>query len=209
MNAKAKADGLALYGGAFNPPHLTHRRIVEAALLQLPVAELAVLPTGNHPHKKAREVATAEHRLAMCQLAFGAMPRVRIDDRELRRSGMSFTVTTLEELYAEDPSRELWFVIGADNLPLLPSWREHHRILQLARIATFPRLHCRIERRELERLDLSADERERLLERVLVLEPDAVAAQDVRARLRSGECNLPELDVAVESYVRTHHLYGT
>lgn len=209
MTKNGERGGLALYGGAFNPPHRTHRRIVEAALAQLPVGELAVLPAGDHPHKRGRDVAAAGHRLAMCRLAFADLPRVRVDDRELHRQGPSFTVATLEEIHRDDPSRELWFVIGADNLPLLPTWKDHHRILQLARVATFPRLHHPIDRTSLEGLDLSDDEKDRLLAAVLAIDPDATSAQDLRARLRSGERDLGELEPAIETYVRQHHLYGT
>lgn len=209
MTPNGSARGLALYGGAFNPPHTTHRRIVEAALQQLPVDELRVLPAGDHPHKRRGDVARAEHRVAMCRIAFGDLPRVVVDDREVRRTGLSFTVDTLEEFQREDPSRELWFVIGSDNLPLLPTWRSHHRILQLARIATFPRLSAPIDGARLDGLDLTAAERRSLLQHVLQLAPDAVAAQDLRARLASGERALPELDPRVEAYVRAHHLYGT
>lgn len=209
MTPNGSARGLALYGGAFNPPHTTHRRIVEAALQQLPVDEVRVLPAGDHPHKRRGDVAPAEHRLEMCRLAFGDLPHVVVDDRELRRTGLSFTVDTLEEFRREDPSRELWFVIGSDNLPLLPTWRAHHRILQLAKVATFPRLHEPIDAARLEGLDLSGDERRALLAHVLHLAPDAIAAQDLRRRLAAGERDLAELDPRVESYARDHHLYGT
>lgn len=209
MNETGSPSGLALYGGAFNPPHRTHRRIVEAALAQLPVQELRVLPAGDHPHKRRGDVVSAEHRLAMCRLAFGDLPRVVVDDRELRRAGPSFTVDTLEELHREAPTRELWFVIGSDNLPLLPTWRDHHRILQLAKVATFPRLSAPIDGAQLGGLDLSAEERRHLLAHVLQLDADAVAAQDLRRRLAAGERDLPELDPRVEAYVRDHRLYGT
>jgi nicotinate-nucleotide adenylyltransferase len=130
-------------------------------------------------------------------------------DRELRRPGPSFTVATLEEYAREQPGRELWFVLGADNLRLLPTWHRHHRLLELARIATFPRLGTTIDDGLLLGLDLTAGERAALLQGVLRLEPDAVASDDLRARLQAGERGLPELLPAVEAYVLAHHLYGT
>ena len=203
------AEALALLGGAFNPPHTTHRRIAAAALAQLPVGGLRVLPAGDHPHKRNGELAPAAHRLAMCRLAFADLDRCAVDDRELRRPGPSFTVDTLAELRAEAPARALWFVIGADNLRLLPGWRDHHRSLQLATVATFPRQGHPISAAALQDLDLLPAERQSLLDHVLRMPADAINASVLRARLRAGERDLPELSPPVEAYLRRHHLYGT
>ena len=200
--------GIAVYGGSFNPPHRTHRRICEAALNQLPVDELLLLPAGDHPHKRSEHLAPAAHRLAMCRLAFGDLPGLVVDDREMRRPGLSFTVTTLDELRRERPDQKLWFVIGADNLPLLPSWKDHHRILELARIATFPRLGFAIDAPSLEGLDVSAAERENLLAHRLHLEPDSVSASDLRTRLARGDRGIQDLDPRVEDYIRANGLYA-
>lgn len=199
---------LALFGGAFNPPHRTHRRIAEAALQQLPVRELRVLPAGDHPHKQGRDVAPAEQRLAMCRLQFAELPRCIVDDRELHRRGPSFTVDTLQELHDEQPARPLFFVLGADNLPLLPTWRDHHRILRLCTVVTFPRLGCTTDAQALHGLDLDERERAMLLAHVLTMPADDVNATALRARLRAGERGLPELLPTVEAYIRAHHLYG-
>lgn len=209
MTAMPAGSGLALLGGAFNPPHLSHRRLVEAALQQLPVAELRVLPAGDHPHKRGRDMAPAEHRLQMCRLAFGSLPRVVVDDRELRRNGPSFTVDTLQQLHDEAPLRRLFFLVGADNLPLLPSWHQHHRILQLATVVTFPRAGFAVDAAVLQGLDLTAAERESLLAHVLPFAADATAASRVRRSLRPGDGAPGELDPAVFDYIRSHHLYGT
>jgi nicotinate-nucleotide adenylyltransferase len=201
--------GLILFGGAFNPPHRTHRRIAEQALAQLPARRLLVLPAGDHPHKGETDMASAAHRLAMCGLAFAGMPQVAVDDRELRRRGRSFTVDTPAELRAEAPARPLYFVIGADNLPLLPTWREHHRVLQLATVATFPRLGFPLDASCLAGLDLTAVEQKSLLSHVLQIPADNVTATTLRADLRAGRRHLAQLEPAVEAYIRRHHLYGT
>lgn len=202
-------SGLALLGGAFNPPHKSHRRLVEAALQLLPVAELRVLPAGDHPHKQGRELAPAEHRLQMCRLAFGGLPHVVVDDRELHRRGPSFTVDTLQQLHDEMPGRRLYFLLGADNLPLLPSWHRHHRILQLATVVTFPRAGFALDAYVLQGLDLTAAERDMLLANVLPFTADATAASRVRLSLQRGDGAVPELEPAVLDYITNHHLYGT
>lgn len=152
-------------------------------------------------------MAPAEHRLAMAQLAFGDLERVRVDDRELRRSGPSFTVDTLEELAAERPGARLFFLIGSDNLPLLPSWHAHHRLLELATVVTWPRAGHQISTQQLEDLDLTPDERAALLRHALDLPADGVAASDLRARLRAGVSRPSDLQAEVADYIQRHGLY--
>lgn len=199
--------GIAVLGGAFNPPHRTHQRLVEAALRTLPVDEVRVIPAGDHPHKLDAGMAPAAERLAMCRLCFAGMPGAVVDDREVRRPGRSYTVDTLRELAAEQPGRRLWFLIGSDNLPLLPTWRDHHGILRLCTIVTYPRLGHPIGPERLAGLDLTTEERDRLLAHVLDLPADATSATAIRDRWRAGERDLPELPPAVARFVAEHGLY--
>lgn len=203
----AETAGIAVLGGSFDPPHTTHRRLAESALLRLPVAEVRVIPAGDHPHKQDQGMTAARHRLAMCRLAFGDRPGIVVDDRELRRAGPSFTVDTLAELAAERPRRPLFFLIGSDNLPLLPTWHDHHRLLRLATVVTWPRAGHPVTPEVLEHRDLTAAERTALLRHVLQVPPDDVAATSLRERLRRGERELPELEPAVRRYCEDHALY--
>ncbi len=199
--------GIAVLGGSFNPPHRTHVRLALAALRALPVDEVRIVPAGDHPHKRGRDLAPARHRLAMCQLAFADLPRVVVDDRELRRQGPSFTVDTLAELAAEHPGRPLFFLIGSDNLPLLPSWHDHHRLLSLATVVTYPRRDHPVDPAGLARLDLSPRERAMLLANLLDGPADDVAASELRRRWRSGERDLPEIPPAVQRYMAAAQVY--
>jgi len=104
-----------MFGGAFDPPHLAHRALAEAALDQLGLDALHMMPTGQAWHK-ARSLTSAEHRIAMCQLAFDDLPRTRIDTRETTRQGPSYTADTLAELAREYPGATLYLVLGADQL---------------------------------------------------------------------------------------------
>lgn len=201
------ATGIGVLGGSFNPPHQTHVRLARAALARLPIRELRVVPSGEHPHKRGGDLASAAHRLAMCRLAFAGVPGVVVDDRELRRQGPSFTVDTLAELRGEFPEATLYFLVGSDNLPLLPSWHQHHRLLALATIVTYPRAGHPVDAHALADLDLTAAERQALLANVLDAPADHVSASELRARWRAGERNLPDLPAAVARYLERHHVY--
>lgn len=199
--------GLAVLGGSFNPPHQSHRRIAEQALDQLPVQRLLVIPSGDHPHKQGRDMAPAGDRLEMARLAFAGVPGVEVDGRELRREGLSYTVDTLAELRDQHPGTRLFFLIGSDNLPLLPTWHAHHRLLELATVATWPRAGYPVDAAHLEGLDLDSRERASLLANVLELPADDLAASDLRERLRRGEARPVELHPAVADYVERNGLY--
>ena len=125
---------LGVFGGAFDPPHLAHVALARAAVEQLRLDELRVLPTGQAWHK-ARSLSAAEDRLAMAREAFGQVPRAVVDDRELRRAGPTYTIDTLRQLKAEFPQAQLMLVIGADQAEALHSWRECEQILKLATVA--------------------------------------------------------------------------
>lgn len=205
--ATPERPGLAVLGGSFNPPHATHRRLVEAALVGLPVDRVLVIPAGDHPHKRNADMAPAEDRLAMCRLAFADLPRVTVDDRELRRLGPSFTVDTLAALRAEHPGRRLYFLIGSDNLPLLPTWREPERLFALCEVVTYPRLGHPLDDASFAALPLPAELRLRLRSHVLEVPADAIAASELRRRWRAGDQDLAELHPEVRAYMRAHGLY--
>ena len=93
---------IGLFGGAFDPPHVAHVALVRAAMEQLGLNQLHVLPTGDAWHK-SRTLSAATHRLAMARLAFGEIPGVVVDDRELRRAGPTYTVDTLRACKPSTP----------------------------------------------------------------------------------------------------------
>ena len=124
---------IGLFGGAFDPPHDAHLALARAAIDQLALDRLHVLPTGDAWHK-SRPLSPGADRLAMCRLAFADLPRVRVDDRELRRDGATYTIDTLAELHAEEPAAQLFLVIGADQAAAFHRWRRAADILRLATV---------------------------------------------------------------------------
>jgi nicotinate-nucleotide adenylyltransferase len=128
-----------LFGGSFDPPHLAHRALAEAALAQLPLDELVWLPAGRSPHKGDRVPVSGADRVAMLQRLTEGEPRFSIDARELDRAGPSFTVDTLRELHAEQPGTRWWLVIGQDQYARFDTWHEWREILALAGLAVAAR----------------------------------------------------------------------
>ena len=97
---------VGMFGGAFDPPHWAHRALAETALGQLRLDHLHILPTGHAWHKP-RQLSPAEHRVAMCKLAFDG----------LAVEGGRLTVTG-GGVFAHDPVRLLLLFVEADRLDL-------------------------------------------------------------------------------------------
>lgn len=194
MSARAR---VGLFGGAFDPPHRAHRAVVEAALGQLALDRILVLPTGQAWHK-SRPLSPAEHRIAMARLAFGDMPRVFVDDRETRRTGPSYTIDTLTELQAEQPQARFHLLIGQDQAERLPTWRDWEQILQRATVCVARRATPPAARAD-------ASWTSRLV--TLELPPMDLSATQVRARCARGEPIDALVAEPVARYIALHHLY--
>ena len=201
------SGGLGVFGGAFNPPTTAHVALGRAALGRLPIRNLLVIPAGDHPHKRNHDMAPAADRLAMCRIAFGDLPGAIVDDRELTRAGPSFTVDTLAELASTAPGRALFLLIGSDNLPLLPTWRDPVRLLSMCTVVTYPRAGHPLSDAVFDAMPIPESARAMLRANVLALPALTTAATDLRARWRRGERELAELPPAVRDYMQSHRLY--
>jgi nicotinate-nucleotide adenylyltransferase len=130
---------IGLFGGSFDPPHLAHRALAQAALAELELDALAWVPAGQSPHKVEHAPASGADRLEMVRLLAAGEPRFEIDERELHRAGPSFTVDTLRELHAEAPGTRWWLVIGQDQYARFDTWHCWREILSLAGLAVAAR----------------------------------------------------------------------
>ncbi|NND84839.1 MAG: nicotinate (nicotinamide) nucleotide adenylyltransferase [Acidimicrobiia bacterium] len=111
---------VAILGGTFDPPHVAHLVLGEAAHRQLPVDEVRFLPAGDPWQKTDEGVLPARVRLALVRAAVDPVRYFAVDDREVRRQGPSFTADTVSELRAEGV--EPWLVLGADAAAGMRSW---------------------------------------------------------------------------------------
>ena len=130
------AAPLVIYGGAFDPVHVGHLALAEFAMQELGAAELRFMPAGHSPWKTGH-VASFEDRLALLKLACADSP-FRVDEREGRRPGPSYTIDSLREIRAETNAR-LLLLMGADTLAGFPGWKDPQAILELAELVVINR----------------------------------------------------------------------
>jgi len=126
-------EPIGIFGGTFDPIHYGHLRTAFELWQALRLAEVRFLPAGNPPHRD-EPLAAAELRLEMVHAAVAGEPAFVVDDREVRRSGVSYSVDTLTELRAENPDRSLCLLLGMDAFLGLPNWHRWRELLGLAHI---------------------------------------------------------------------------
>ena len=124
---------VGIFGGTFDPIHFGHLRTAFELLQTLRLAELRFIPAGSPPHRDV-PLADAEARLAMVRAAAADQPGFVVDDREVRRVGPSYTVTTLGELRAEVPDSPFCLIVGMDAFLSLPRWHQWREILELSHL---------------------------------------------------------------------------
>ena len=203
------ARRIGVFGGAFDPPHNAHVALATAALAQFELDALHIVPTGQAWHK-ARTLSAPEHRLAMARLAFENLPRVVVDDRELRRVGPTFTIDTLQALQAENPQAQLYLVIGADQFADFGKWHRWQEILQFAIICIAGRALGTGVKAEFDaKSDKLAANNPRFLTLDLPMMP--VSATRIRELIASGGAAAAEiaeqLPKPVARYISLHQLY--
>jgi nicotinate-nucleotide adenylyltransferase len=189
---------VGMFGGAFDPPHRAHVALAQEAVRQLALDRLYVFPTGDAWHKD-RTLSPAEHRLAMARLAFAGLPGVQVDDRELKRSGPTYSVDTLRELQGQHPGARLHLLIGEDQAAGFTRWHVWQEILQLAVLC----VAARGPGTGVQAVQALPGARVE----VLRLPQMPESASDIRARLTAGQDAAGLVAPAVARYIDSHHLY--
>ena len=207
----------AVFGGSFNPIHTGHLLLADEVLELLALDRLLFVPAALPPHKAPATLAPAEDRFAMVALAAATHPRFEVSDIELRRSGPSYTVDTLEVLARGGD--ELYLLIGSETFLDLLSWRDPRRIARLARLVVVPRAGSLFEPeaeaaqkvlREIGVDGFARVEHGRVPGAGVLLAHATslpISASELRARVREGRSLAYRMPDAVAAYVRARRLY--
>lgn len=223
VRAQPLADtGLILVGGTFDPPHVAHTQLPDAARRSIGAenAWLVFVPAGVSPFKVGGEGAvggaSALDRLAMLGLAIADLPRAGIWTDEIDRGDSpSYWIDTLLRLRSLiGPAVKLWFVLGTDQVAQFHRWRRCEEILELAEPLVLPRepiASAAAMEAALRVPGVWQDERIAWwLKRRIGLPVMGVSATRIRAQAAnaSGSGLLADVDPDVLAYIREHRLYG-
>lgn len=122
-------QGIAVYGGTFDPVHNGHLSIAEAVLSAFAMDRVLFVPAFVPPHKRGQEITSPFHRMAMLALATAGSERMRVSSLELEAPSRPYTIETLQALGREWPGARMFFLMGADSFRDVTSWREYERIM--------------------------------------------------------------------------------
>ena len=132
---------IGIFGGSFNPVHLGHVGLARKAIEDLALDRLVVMPAATSPFKTAEagEAMPPELRLMLVRAAFNGVEKVEVDDRELRRGGVSYAIDTVREIAAENEGAEIVFLVGEDSVGGLPHWKDYDALSRLCSFKAYPR----------------------------------------------------------------------
>ncbi|MGN0777444.1 MAG: nicotinate (nicotinamide) nucleotide adenylyltransferase [Candidatus Ventricola sp.] len=196
---------VGLMGGSFNPIHCGHLNMARAALRSGVVEQVLFLPSGNPPHKR-EGLEDKLHRLAMARLAIEGEAGMAVCTEEIERSGIIYTVDTLSILREKMPDCHFHYLIGADTLRVLHTWRRAEDVIRLCAFLVVMRPG------EDEAQTRAAAEAWRARGAQIAFLPAQrmdVSSTEIRAQLASGGTLEGLVPQQVERYIRAHGLYGT
>jgi nicotinate-nucleotide adenylyltransferase len=187
---------LGLFGGSFDPVHVGHLLVARAAREEAALDRIFFIPAAQSPFKAAATTASGPDRLRLLRLALAGDTTAEVDDREIRRGGISFSVDTVRSYGRDFPGVELFYLIGADQTGQLHLWREAFELARLVEFLIIPRPGE-------EMAGLAAPFRGKALRGL----PFGVSSSEIRRRIQDGLPVQHLMPPAVAEAVQNNRLY--
>ncbi|HGE69287.1 TPA: nicotinate-nucleotide adenylyltransferase [Candidatus Poribacteria bacterium] len=186
-------------GGTFNPPHIAHLICAEEVYELFKFDKALFIPCARPPHKNNNEIIDANHRYNMTILATEDNPHFEVSRIELDRPGRSYTIETVKELkqlYGSDV--EIYWIVGADAILEMPSWKNIDKLLEICSFIGINRPGY----------DISYAN-EKILKKIHIVDVTNVdiSSSDIRQRIRQGKSIKYLVPSSVESYIYENGLY--
>ena len=198
-----------IYGGTFNPIHKAHIHLVREFAERLDLDRVLLIPTGQPPHKTAKQLAPNADRIAMLKLAAEEITEcpVEISEIEMQRAGKSYTADTLEALHTLYPQDELFLLMGEDMFMTVDRWYKPEMIFRHATICGAPRDHGSFEKLQAhgEAVEKVYPEFRFVLENIPYMPGSSTEIRDGLKADADLSALLPD---SVAQYIRERGLYG-
>jgi nicotinate-nucleotide adenylyltransferase len=187
---------IGLFGGSFDPVHLGHQLVAQAACEEAGLQRLYFIPAAQSPFKPGTVATPPAERMRLLRLALAGKANYEIDDQEIRRGGVSYSIDTVREYAKRFPQAQLFYLIGADHVPSLGKWREAEEMARLVEFVVIPRPGQPDPA-------FAAPFRGRTLKGF----PLGVSASEIRARVKAGLPIDHLVAPAVAEAIRNYRLY--
>jgi nicotinate-nucleotide adenylyltransferase len=208
MTDPKETQRIGIFGGSFDPIHQGHLIVAESFRESMSLDSVVFLPAYVSPFKTETIPTSDKHRVEMLRLAIGGNGSFRLDDREIKRGGISYTVDSLRAMHEERPGTEFFMLVGSDSLVGFDRWREPEAVLSLAQLVVAHRggWGGGIAWEDLARV-ASPGQLTAVQSRILDVPQIEIASRDLRRRVREGRTIRYLVPAAVEAYIREHCLW--
>lgn len=203
--AEMKRKRTGILGGTFNPVHIGHLLLAQWAKEEAELDEVLFLPAGVPYMKEQDRIAEKERRLEMLSLATEDRPDFRVSDIEIKRPGNTYTYETMEELKRMEPFTEFFFIMGADCLFSIDTWKYPERIFASCRILAAARNHSSMQELESQKRFLEKKYRADII--LLSFPEISISSSDIRERIQEGKSVRYMITDPVEEYLKRNRLY--
>jgi nicotinate-nucleotide adenylyltransferase len=185
---------IGVFGGSFDPVHIGHLIVAEAAADIIGLRRVLFMPARQQPFKAGHHAAHTAHRAAMLRMAVEGNPRFELDLRELERAAPSYTIDSLRGLRNEHAEDQLCFIVGADTVRDLPAWRDADELVQLAEFIALTRPGAEVRPDD-------------IVSRVVEVPAVGISATQVRDTVRRGHSIRYLVPPGVAKYIVRNGLY--
>jgi len=203
---KFNPEKIGISGGTFNPIHYGHLIVAEMVRDEFGLEKILFVPSGMPPHKDLRDVAGAEHRFNMVRQAVNNNPYFFESRVEVERGGYTYTIDTLKNLrqtYGKDA--KLYYIIGADVLSDLLTWRNYQEVFGICEFIAVLRPGNGIEvfNRQMEYLRDNFGAVIHFMDTPLI----EISSTEIRNRIKQGKSIKYLVPDSVEDYIKENRLY--
>ena len=199
---------IGILGGTFDPIHNGHLMLAEKAYEQFGLDEIWFLPNGNPPHKDSAFIESAVcHRTAMVGLAISGCSQFRLEPYEVERKEISYSYETMEYFASRYRQDFFYFIIGADSLFAIETWKHPERLFSACTILATFRDEIDTSEEMYQQIDY-LEQRYRAHIELFKAPLMKVSSHELRDRLRNGESIAGYVPEEVEEYIAKEGLYG-
>lgn len=198
-------DRIVIFGGTFNPPTRAHLDIATEALYYLDAEKVLFVPVSDLYKKD--DVEISYHRVNMLNLAIGNFRRLEIDFTEVDAVKLTYTYETIEKIKSQYQDKELFLLIGADNLEDFKNWKNQRSIMENCSLLVVNRNNSSIDE-TIESNEILTEFKDKVIE--APIEEIEISSTEVRNRIASGELEGLEnlVDKEVIEYIIENKLYS-
>ncbi len=198
---------IGIFGGSFDPVHIGHLILAESCRESLKLDTVLLIPAEVSPFKTEQRPSSSKHRLEMLELATSGNPFFSVDDRELKRGGISYTVDTLTNIKQEQSDCELFLLMGADSLVDFGRWKAPETICELASPAIVHRPGNAMIPWDVLRPYLDPKRLQAVMNSSIEMPLIDISSRDIRHRVSISRSIRYRVPPAVEAYIHQHRLY--